>query len=159
MSDLENFFAAPRKVKAEEKKTLPKVEEKIEIEKEDIEVKEEVSEPKFVPMVEEDFPRERYQATPKKKIERKFDKFVSKRTQLNEDDTIFLMSLEKSISFDRKKMNVDPSVNRVTANTIIRLVIENFVDKAEEYIEKHPKIYSHLQTEDDIKEWITKLKT
>ena len=158
MSDLENFFAAPRKVKAEENKTLPKKEEKKieaiepEVEKEEIEIK-----PKFVPMVEEDFPKERYQATPKKKIERKFDKYVSKRTQLNEEDTIFLTSLEKSISFARKKINVDPSVNRVTANTIIRLVIEKFADKAEEYIEKHPNIYNKLQTEEEVRDWINKL--
>lgn len=157
MSDLENFFAAPRKVKAEENKTPTKKEEKkVEVIETQPEQEEKV-EPKFVPMVEEDFPKERYQATPKKKIERKFDKYVSKRTQLNEEDTIFLASLEKSISFARKKMNVDPSVNRVTANTIIRLVIEKFADKAEEYIEKHPNIYNKLQTEDEVREWISKI--
>ena len=157
MSDLENFFAAPRKIKTEEKKTFSKVEEKKEIEKKDINVIEDVSEPKFVPMVEEDFPKERYQATPKKKIERKFDKFVSKRTQLNEDETFFLTSLEKSISFARKRMNIDPATNRVTANTIIRLVIESFTEKAENYIEKHPKVFEKLQTEEEVRDWVSKL--
>ena len=157
MSDLENFFAAPRKAKAKEEKPQIKVEEKVEIEPVVESVEEEVTEAKFVPMVEEDFAKERYKATPKKKIERKFDQFVSKRTQLNEDDTIFLASLEKSISFARKKMNVDPSVNRVTANTVIRLVIEKFADKAQDYIEKHPNIYNKLQTEEEVRDWINKL--
>lgn len=157
MSNLENFFAAPRKVKAKEEKPQNEVKEKIEKESATQAVEEEVTEAKFVPMVEEDFLKERYKAIPKKKIERKFDQFVSKKTQLSEDNTIFLTSLEKSISFARKKVNVDPSVNRVTANTIIRLVIERFAEKAEDYIEKHPTIYNKLQSEKEVREWIDKL--
>ena len=157
MKDPINFFAEPRKAKAKEEKPQVKIEEKVEIEPVAEVVEEEVTKAKFVPMVEEDFPKERYKATPKKKIERKFDQFVSKRTQLNEDDTIFLASLEKSISFARKKMNVDPSINRVTANTIIRLVIERFAERAEDYIQKHPTVYNKLQTEEEVRNWIDKL--
>ena len=50
-------------------------------------------------------------------------------------------------------------VNVKVLNTIIRLVIAKFSEKAENYIEKHPKVFERLQTEDEVREWIGKLNS
>ena len=161
MSNLEDFFAAPRKAKTSEAKIISSIshdelnlEESIKNESEPlIEKVEELS-----TEIEEIQTKNRYQAIPKKRVERKYDTFVNKRAQLNEEDFLFLNSLEKSVSFARKKLNIDPSINRVTSNTFIRLVIEQFSAKAQEYIDNHPNIHEKLQTDEEIRNWIKKIQ-
>ena len=101
--------------------------------------------------------KKRYKAQDKPTIKRVFDNYVQKRTQLNEEDYLFLTSVEKSISFARKRLNVASHENRITANTLIRLAIEDFTRKLDAGLENNKKLIEKLQDEESIREWIKTL--
>ena len=151
MDGLEDFFAQPRKAKKKTDLSKTKVtptrqepsliQKSTELEKDLIEETE-----NHLPL------KERYKATPKKVVVRKFDEFMDKRIQINEDDLLYITTLEKQIAFERKKSSQDfRGENRITSNTIIRLLIQEFVKKAST---SEPK---SLLTEDSIKTWIKSL--
>lgn len=101
--------------------------------------------------------KKRYKAQDKPTVRRVFDNYVQKRTQLNEEDYLFLTRVEKSISFARKKMNIPSHENRITANTLIRLAIEDFTRKLESGLENNKRLIEKLQDEEGIREWIKTL--
>ena len=156
-SGLNDFFATPRKAKdpsiKKDNPEKPEIEisEKKELLKKDID-KATNDQTALVSK------RDNYKATPKIKLKRKFDTFVKKSIQVNEEDLIFLNKLESSISFARKRAKINTvGLNRVTTNTILRLLIENFCSDATRAIEMANHSFENLQTEEEIKNWIKNL--
>lgn len=167
MSDLD-FFATGRRVKETPSKIVPGNLEPTEttVIKKDFSESEKLSELKEKleaeivlekQIKETEQAKKRYRAEEKPVRQRVFDKYVQKKTQINEDDYLFLTSMEKSISFARKKLDIDSVSTRMTANTLIRLVVEDFVEKTKVKIEKDPSIYKKLQSEDTIRAFIKDL--
>jgi hypothetical protein len=165
MSGLEDFFAAPRKAKSTPKKevvvkTSPTNLDvtKNELAK-DLKLVETVVEKNITnPAKDAPHKTERYKALSKKKVERKFDSFVRKGIQINQEDLLFLNNLERSISFARKSSKIDTEgLNRVTSNTVIRILLEQFCKKAEADVKNNSNLYERLQTEEEIQDWINKL--
>ena len=66
-----------------------------------------------------------------------------KRIQVNDEDYRYLSDLERGISIARRHINMEDRVNyRITANTLIRIALEEFVKKARNSAENESNSFS-----------------
>ena len=164
MSDITDFFSGDRKAKVN---NLPKkevVQTRVEpelVEEPSLKAKSEVLKEELVSKIETSSKEtKRYRAVPKERnyLEKRSDLFSLKRIQVNDDDYRFLSDIERSISVARRHLDPAERVNyRITSNTIIRLAIEEFVEKAKLSIEDDDSICNSLQSDEQIRKWIKSL--
>ena len=149
MTGLDDFFATPRKAKS-----TPNISNITPIKEKNSITETVTSRPEKTEINTQ--VKERYKATPKNLRtypERTYDKFATKTIQLREEDWDILRVLTSEIREAKKNINPELRANkRITENTIIRLLIQNFSESLEKNINNCD--YQGIQTEEEVKNFI-----
>lgn len=102
--------------------------------------------------------KERYRAIPKitrAPLEKISDRYSTKKIQINDEDFRFFSELDREIAIARRFLNKeDRSSYKISANTIIRIVLENFVARAKLKDSDTSKISFDLQSIEAIEKWV-----
>lgn len=103
------------------------------------------------------YPAHRYQAAPKVERrmypERVFDRYAFKRIQIRQEDYDFLGQIERAISHAKRQLPEDLKSNqRITANTIIRMLLEEFCLELKQQFEQLD--FTSLQLEEEVQQFI-----
>ena len=107
-------------------------------------------------------PKERYVAQPKPEQrfypERTFDKYITKKIQINDGTFSFLSDLERMVSRAKQELpREERTLKRVTTNTIIREALDLVADTLENAILNGKVDYYSLTNEDNVSHELRKL--
>lgn len=87
--------------------------------------------------------------------ERVFDKYAKKDCRLEESDLEFLRAWSNQIAYKRKKMHLNSSSARVTDNSVIRILLSEFISVAS--LKSNEAKLNSVLTEDDLRCFIREL--